>query len=590
MSYCIPQLRLSNGKLVNIPVFSYHSNPVIESKMGGILKIYHEQNSQRTEVTAPTLLTDSELVELYSLLYNANISLQEGSGITTTEAYTSIFIYWYEKADGTYTLNGVGRSTGTQFLNKSNASVIFVAAPISDLYVKSSYMTYNDTGVTGNDYSYAQTPYETHTYIQMINYLEANNIYDRVCVNFTNDSGHLQIDAFYNGAAINLARAVGHGAGGSVIGFSYDTIYENITKYASDHHLDIGINVYDSDNPYSFIPATFGGGNGSMGLFDPDGVDPAEVPPLPQLSASDIGFMSVYNPSGSQLKALSAFLWSSAFDIDSFKKLFSDPMQCIIGLGVVPVTPTIGGSKNVTFGDIDSGISMSYISTEYVEKDMGSVSIDLLYGSFMDYKATTIQIYLPYIGFRQLSPDDLIGGSIGVIYHINVIDGGLTAYIRHSSRGVLYQYSGSCIANVPLSSINYSGALQNAISAALSGASVAVGAATGAAPITAVGAMGLVNSAANLAMNSKPTVQRSGTTSGSSGIMAIQRPYIIIQRANISVPDQMNNFVGNTTNVTMPLSACTGFTMVDQIHLDNVICTEGERDELLRLLKEGVIL
>ena len=585
---CIPQIRLSSGTIVNIPVFRYHSGMEFESKMGGIFKAYKEKNGTRTEVHSSALLSDSDFLELMSLLGDYSYtSISQGSYISTTESYNIYGGFWLEDSNGDFYYYGTASARNSHIINLSLGSRIWTDAPVSDITVINRWNTYNDVGITGQDYSFSQLPYETHSFMEMCSHYESTTPDRNAILNASITSSHVQIDGFYVG---NHLYEFVWAFNGSVHDHrSYDEIYTNLTAYATAQHLDIGINTYDSDNPYSFEPATFGGGNGSMGSFNPDGVDPAEVPSLPQLSASDIGFMSIYNPGTSQLKQLSAFLWSSAFDIDSFKKLFSDPMQCVIGLGIVPVQPTIGGSKNVTFGDIDSGVSMSYISSEWVEKDMGSVTIDLLYGSFMDYNSTKISIYLPYIGFRDIAASDVIGGSIGVKYHVNVLDGGCTAYITHSSRGVLYQYSGSCIANVPLSSINYSGALQNAISAALSGATVAVGAATGAAPVTALGAMGLVSNAANLAMNSKPSVQRSGTTSGSSGLMAIQRPYIIIERANISVPDRMNNFVGNTTNVTMLISACRGFTIIDQIHLDNVICTENEREELMSLLKKGVI-
>lgn len=585
---CIPQIRLSSGTIVNIPVFRYHSGMEFESKMGGIFKAYKEKNGTRTEVQSSALLSDSDFLELMSLLGDYSYTgISQGSYISTTESYNLYGGFWLEDSNGDFYYYGTAAGRNSHSINISLGSRIWADAPVSDTSVINRWNTYNDVGITGQNYSFTQLPYETHSFMEMCNHYDSTTPDRSEILNASITSSHVQIDGFYEGN--HLYEFVWAFNGYVHSHSSYDDIYANITAYATAQHLDIGINTYDSDNPYSFEPATFGGGNGSMGSFNPDGVDPAEVPSLPQLSASDIGFMSIYNPGTSQLKQLSAFLWSSAFDVDSFKKLFSDPMQCIIGLGIVPVQPTIGGSKNVTFGDIDSGVSMSYISSEWVEKDMGAVTIDLLYGSFMDYNSTKISIYLPYIGFRDLAASDIIGGSIGVKYHINVLDGGCTAYITHSSRGVLYQYSGSCIANVPLSSINYSGALQNAISAALSGATVAVGAATGAAPVTALGAMGLVSNAANLAMNSKPSVQRSGTTSGSSGLMAIQRPYIIIERANISVPDRMNNFVGNTTNVTMTISSCSGFTIIDQIHLDNVICTENEREELMSLLKKGVI-
>ena len=586
---CIPQIRLSSGTIVNIPVFRYHTGMEFESKMGGIFKAYKEKNGTRTEVQSSALLSDSDFLELMSLLGDYSYTgISQGSYISTTESYNLYGGFWLEDSNGDFYYYGTAALRTSHSINIQFGSRIWADAPVSDTSVINRWNTYNNVGITGQNYSFSQLPYETHSFMEMCNHYDSTTPDQSEILNASITSSHVQIDGFYVG---NHLYEFVWAFNGSVHSHrSYDEIYTNITAYATSQHLDIGINTYNSDDPYSFEPATFGGGNGSMGSFNPDGVDPAEIPALPQLSASDIGFMSIYNPSSTQLKSLSAFLWSSAFDVDSFKKLFSDPMQCIIGLSVVPVQPSIGGTKNVTFGDIDSGVSMSYIANEYVEKSMGSVTIDKLYDSFMDYNQTKIQIYLPYIGFRDLSSDDIIGGSISVTYHINVLDGGCTAYISHSTRGVLYQYSGSCIANVPLSSINYSGAIQNAISAALGGATVAVGAATGAAPITAMGAMNLVSSASNLALNSKPSVQRSGTSSGSSGLMGIQRPYVIIERANISVPDNYNGFVGNTTNVTMKISDCHGLTIVDHIHLDSVICTENERNELMKLLKEGVIL
>ena len=580
MAYAAPQIKLSTGKIINIPIFPYHrgTEKSNEHMVGGILYQTRENAGVVTTIRNPYFLNDNELLEFASLMAGATkTSIQHsGTPIFTGNCVKNVIAYWAEQGDGTYKLRSTGLSiSGNPRVFPDYGLTTYSAATDVTPFMVSDPKFYHDYGyIKFDDQSVYEVSYQ--------NYItpgqEVANPVDTYNVGTDNNS----CDAYYSD---NLHTSVG----GVISELTFDTFYERVTTYAAEHDLDVQINVYDSEDPYSYEPATLGGGNGSMGRFNPDGVDPALIPALPTLSAANCGFISVYNPTSAQLKALSQFLWSSAFDIDSFKKLFSDPMECIIGLGVVPVRPNLGGSKNVTFGDVDSGVGMSYISSEYVEKNMGSVSIDLLYDSFMDYQ-TSIQIYLPYIGFRQLQPDDIIGGSISVTYHINVIDGGCTAYISHSTRGVLYQYSGSCIANVPLSAINYSGAIQNAVSAAINGAAVVAGIATGAAPVTMMGAAGLASNAANLALNSKPDVQRSGTVSGSAGLMGIQRPYVVIERANISVPNNRNKFVGNTTNVTMLLSSCSGFTMVDEIHLDGVPCTENERDELYQILKKGVIL
>lgn len=371
--------------------------------------------------------------------------------------------------------------------------------------------------------------------------------------------------------------------------------YLSLKRLLENFHIQnsgMSENVFDDTNPYGTDGTSYpGGGDGTLGPGGLDFVDPALIPDIPTIGAASCGFMQMYNPSVGQLQALAAFMWSDAFDMNSYKKLFSDPMESIIGLAIVPIEPSISGSKNVTFGSIDSGISMPTIGNQYKKLDCGSVSIEKYVGCFMDYAPyTKVSIYLPYIGIRELSPDDITGGSINVQYIVDVLTGACACFIAHSSRGVLYSYNGSCITNVPLTAANFSGAIQNAVSAVIGGVGVIAGMATGAAPITAMGAASLLNSAANTAMNSKPQIQRSGNLGGSAGIMSIQTPYIIIERPNLSVPFNVQNFVGQTSNMTSRLGNIKGFTMVEYIHLHDVAATSDEIKEIEALLKEGVIL
>ena len=383
---------------------------------------------------------------------------------------------------------------------------------------------------------------------------------------------------------------------GTYYPWSFSDDYTVVTDFASmDGRADsipggAGISYDDDNNPYGTETSIFGGGDGDYEGAGIDDISKIPVPDVPSVSVTGCGFIKIYNPSKSQLLSLSSFLWSSAFDVDSFKKLFSEPMEAIIGLGVVPVSPSIGGSANVKFGYIDSGVSMPVVNNQYIQKNMGSVSVKKYVGCFMDYSPyTSIQIYLPYIGIRELSPDDVMNDTIQLNYNIDVLSGGCAALISTSKKGLLYQYNGSCIANIPLTAINYSGAIQNAVSALGSVATTVVGAVSGSAPLTAMGVAGLAKSAANTAVNTKPQIQRSGSMGGAAGLMSSQKPYLIINRPRMSVPDKLNTFSGNTCNVTMKLSGCKGFTMIDTIHLSGMKCTDNERDELMNILRQGVI-
>lgn len=347
----------------------------------------------------------------------------------------------------------------------------------------------------------------------------------------------------------------------------------------------------DINNPYGDKISEEGGNDGTLPYEGLDSVQPAVIPGLPTVSVTDLGFITMYNPTASQLKQLAAYLWSNTFDLATYKKLFTDPMESVIGLSIVPVSPSIGGTKNVQFGNIDSGIGMSYLSTNWVQVDCGYVNIEKYVGCFMDASPyTKIQIYLPGIGFRTLSADDINGGSIHVVYNMDVLTGACACFIEHSTRGVLYTYNGSLICNVPLTAANFSGAIQNAVSAVISGAGAVAGMVTGSAPLTAMGATGLLQSAANTALNSKPQIQRSGNLGGAAGIMSILTPYVIIERPRLSVANRLEQYVGQTTNISYTLGSLSGFTMIEYIHVEDCPGTTEEVAEIESLLKQGVFL
>ena len=371
---------------------------------------------------------------------------------------------------------------------------------------------------------------------------------------------------------------------------SYMKTYSIYGDLIGISYLDMGADItgFSGENPYEISPSTVGGGYGSGAIRTSD---PIPDPEAPDIDAISTGLLTIFKPTLSQIQSLGDYLWSNAFDVDTLKKLFGDPMDAIIGLSIVPVNPPAGGSKNVKVGNIDTGISMSYLSRQFVEKDLGSLSIDPYIGSFMDYSPyTKIQIYLPYVGFRELSPEDVMGTTISIKYIIDVLTGGCNAILNVSGKGAIYQFNGSCIANVPLTALNYSGAIQNAISAVGSLVTTGAGVASGNPALAGVGVVGLATRATNAVINTKPTIQRSGNAGGSSGLCSVQFPYAIIERPRLSTPANYNGFIGNTLNVTMTIGDCEGLTMVEAIHLDNVLCTENEREELMKMLQEGVII
>lgn len=345
-----------------------------------------------------------------------------------------------------------------------------------------------------------------------------------------------------------------------------------------------GTNVSGNTDP--FTPGGFsGGGVGGDGSFGRHS-DTIGEPSLPTISAMDTGLVTLYVGGSGPMQQLASYLWSSAFDLDTFKKLFSDPMDVIIGCSIIPCTPAKQDNATIIFGSVDTQVNMPRATAQFVRVDCGTVSVPKYWGAYLDYSPyTKIHIFLPYIGFKELNTDEVMGKSVKVTYHVDCLSGALTAYIIINGT-VYYQYSGSCATQVPLTANNWGQAIGSIIQ-------VAGQAITGFATGGAGGA--LLSGGASLASNAitggfKPEIQRNGSVTGAGGFLAVQIPYLIIESPKQSVPQSYNKFEGYPSNTTMFLYQCKGYTKVQSIRLDGFSCTGDEMNEIESILKNGVII
>lgn len=322
-----------------------------------------------------------------------------------------------------------------------------------------------------------------------------------------------------------------------------------------------------------------GGGEGNA-----DGTsDPVDVPNLPGTTAADTGFITLYNPTLAQLKSLANYLWSSGFDLDTLKKMFADPMECILGLSIVPCTVPNSGAVNVTVGNISTGVSMNKATSQYVEVDCGTLNVEEFWGAYLDYDPyTKAEIYLPYIGTHALAVDDIMGKAVKVVYHIDILSGACCAYIKCND-SVLYTFIGQCSSSIPVTGNDWTNVINGVLSIAGNiGMMVATGGAS--AP------MNVSNIAATAVNSFKPQIEKSGAMSGTGGMMGIQKPYLILTRPRQALPFEQHKYTGYPSFITTKLSNVSGYTEVEKIHLDNIPATQVEIDEIHSLLKSGVII
>lgn len=337
--------------------------------------------------------------------------------------------------------------------------------------------------------------------------------------------------------------------------------------------------ITPSDNPFENDHSHTGGGKGK---YTKNG-DKTGKPSLPSSDVLSSGFIAMYTPTAAQLQALGAKLWSDDF-IETFLKLWNDPMEAIISLGLVPFTPTSSGMTNCVIGNYDTEVSMSRVTAQYQKLSCGSVYIPEYWGSALDYSPyCEAEIFLPFVGMKKLDIDDVMDKTLSVDYNVDLLGGEAVCYVTVDDV-VMYDFRCNLQTSIPISSSSYASLYSNIIKGL---SSLAVGGAAGAATGAAAGA---ITSAVNVVTSKHSSIERGSELSPNAGVLGLLTPYIILHRVVQSLPGGFGYFKGYPSNITKTLSSCSGYTEVEYIHLDGINATEEEKNDLLTILKEGIII
>lgn len=350
------------------------------------------------------------------------------------------------------------------------------------------------------------------------------------------------------------------------------------------------------------------GGNGIFTLNDDD------IPrsDLPSASLSIIGAGSglLYVDSGANINALMRYMWTHADDIvANLKKIIANPIDAILGLHIVPVIPSYGTAQEVYLGNVGTNVMMNPVTNPYVRFVLGSVVIPKYWGSALDHNPfSEVSIFLPYIGFRRLNVDELMGATCTLYYDVDVASGACVAHLEvtrtdaitgKSTTSDAYNWAGNCAMQIPVTSNNYQGLYSSIYSGVMSIAmGIASGGIGGMTSGTIAGqagaglsiAQGFASAANNLyGGGSKIRVDKEGNISGAHGFLGTQYAFIERTTPRQSLASTYKKVLGYPSNISMRLGNCEGFTQVEDINLEAFTCTADEKNELESLLKGGVI-
>lgn len=352
--------------------------------------------------------------------------------------------------------------------------------------------------------------------------------------------------------------------------------------------------VHVQFNPVNLNPYEPGGESepgGGGGDYD----NPTEIISLPSLPTITVEpFINLWAPQPTDMQLLANYLFSDNLWDSVTRQLFGNPIQYIVSLGIVPVPIVSQESTKETFklATQVSDFQMYKVNSQYKEFICGTVNVPPYWGSFMDYEPhTKIQIYLPFIGFRSLSPSEVVGKSLTVVYHIDVFSGSLVAFIQ-SNGNLLYQFTGNCLTQMPFAASEYVNAFSGTIGAltgigtGLIGLSGAFGAGAGA--LMAIG--GFSSAFSSAVTVNKEQVQHGADVTSSFGLLSSRKPYLILNRPKQAIAERQNEYHGYATWYRAnDFLFAKGFTKLAQIHLEGIPATDWEIQEIERLLKEGVI-
>lgn len=416
-----------------------------------------------------------------------------------------------------------------------------------------------------------------------------------------------------------------------LVGKTVETLVSTKTSYTFKISGDTTLNAVFVKKAY---PGQDGGGidskpGGGDGTFDDSSDNPNdEINPPTMVDA----LLTIYSPTEAQITELGQYLYSDSAKglaknlLDYFGSLgTADLTAYIINTYQLPITVPTSGTKQVECGWYPTTVSMNVASGTAIEVGMGTCEVPAYYGNALDYKSR-IQIYLPYVGFQDLDPAEVIGKTLGLKYFVDLITGDCVAKI-YINDVIYYQFKGAMASPIPLGKDNFTDMIQQGINIG-TGAITAGMAVSGAAGAISQGtamhnfaieqanagtiypeqftasqqlieegtsrvpqaqmSLEQLQNKLSTAINTGTNVPHGTNAGGNMGWYMNQTPYIIIVRPNLSMPENYGHYHGYPSNITSKIGDLSGYTEFSAIHLEGLTATSNELAELEKILKGGI--
>lgn len=292
--------------------------------------------------------------------------------------------------------------------------------------------------------------------------------------------------------------------------------------------------------------------------------------------SSGIGVLTTtFKMTKDRLQQLGRFLWGSNI-FDNFSLICNNPIENIISCKSIPLSLD-GSTQKIILGNVDTGVNGDKVSNNFAKQNIGSIAITEKYHNFLDYAPyTNVIIYLPYVGFKELDTNLVMGKTLSISYTVDIITGGCLCQIT-SNNVKLYEFNGNMGIDIPITASNRAQVEAGYIS---SGIGIASSVASG----NIVGAVtSLINSAESqyhYASTSSPNPMCVASTNRTC--------YVILDRPTYQTLKSFNHTRGKKCYLTKTINTLKGYTICDEhIDLSGISATDSEKEELIKILSSG---
>lgn len=393
-------------------------------------------------------------------------------------------------------------------------------------------------------------------------------------------------------AAVYIAVQLEYYSTPTVLPSDYSSImYCELFKNQKNGHMygDIGFLEKDENGLYSKVTTEDGstftvkdGEDGSKIVTsdDDDGYSDDKDDDEDDNNTSDVSsgigvLTTTFKMTKDRLQQLGRFLWSSNI-FDNFSLICNNPIENIISCKSIPLSLN-GTTQKIILGNVDTGVNGDKVSDNFTKQNIGSIPITEKYHNFLDYSPyTNVIIYLPYVGFKELDTNLVMGKTLSISYTVDIITGGCLCQIK-SNNVKLYEFNGNMGIDIPITASNRAQVEAGYIS---SGIGIASSIASG----NIVGATtSLINSAESqyhYASTSSPNPMCVASTNRTC--------YVILDRPTYQTLKSFNHTRGKKCYLTKTINTLKGYTICDEhIDLSGIRATDSEKEELIKILSSG---